>query len=213
VPQATTQAVFTAHVLRSGSLDDAPEGNEPAGHRYWALASVRERFWGLSSGTKLVMLTLYTKNPGNPYASGQDLFVDGDHWKGLVTRSLPIYETFCTRTAPLKQAAVDLRVLRDRSKGPQDGVRIIGYTARAGADNGLEAVPGTKVAITGPSGRAVATADADGIYDISGLPPGEYEVDRADSRGEAGWKHPACRWVGREAPKSGDVRACTVFMP
>ncbi len=213
VPQASTQAVFTAHVVLGGSLFTRSAGKDAAeqNHRYWALALVRQPFWGIPQSRKLVVLTLYTRNRGNPFAHGEDYFVDGDHWKGILTRFLPVFETYCTRTAPLKVAEVDLRVLRDAS--PREGVRIVGYTGRATDDYNVQPVPGVKVVITGPTGRTVATSDESGIFDVSALPPGDYEVDRTGGGRDSSWKHPACRWIGREAPKSGDVRACTVFTP
>lgn len=58
------------------------------------------------------------------------------------------------------------------------GVRIIGNVTRFNGREreAREAAPGRNVVITGPSGTATITTDKQGIYDLTGLPSGRYEI-------------------------------------
>ncbi len=204
--QSPQQAVFIARVIGSGLLWGRNQ-KMPGPRRYWALAAVQKRFWGLPWwDRRIVVLTMFTRGVGDPFPHDETDFVDGRRLPGSLTRFLPICETFCTRTNSVADAEVDLRVLHD---GPhQKGVRILGRTVRLTADSHWETMPATKVEIQGPSGKLILTSDDQGIYDITGLPPGYYEVSRQPVEDvRTTWRDTACRWMHVE---SGDVHDCTV---
>lgn len=73
----------------------------------------------------------------------------------------------------MDRAVISLRVLQDGP--PKSGVRIIGqvfesYFAASSPARGVN------VRIAGPNGDVVLATDDQGIYDITGLPPGHYSV-------------------------------------
>jgi hypothetical protein len=206
------QAVFTARVLRAGLLwpsESVAKKWQGSPKKYWALALIQKPFWGLAWwDRKIVVLTLRTI-PEDPFQRGETYFVDGRHLPGSLTRFLPVFDTFCSRTKRIKDAEVELRVLHDGP--PREGIRIMGRTVRYTGHN-LEPVPGIKVAVEGPSGRLIITSDSNGIYDVSGLPPGKYDIGRQLGDGKVYWQHPALL-LGREGPTHpGDIRDCTVFV-
>lgn len=184
-PQSTSQAVFTARVLYAGlslttkrdlrwsstqSLD--PHVGE------WAIAVVQERFWGLSSwNPRLVLLTNFI------YWQGETYFIDGDRQNGLLTRALPIIEAGigCSRSRPIQDAMIDLRVLHESQ--PAAGGRLLGYVRkpepfRGGIERplGHQAFAGARIRMDGPAGTREITADQQGIYELSGLPEGDYTL-------------------------------------
>jgi hypothetical protein len=60
--------------------------------------------------------------------------------------------------------------------------------------------------IDGPAGSMRLTTDKEGIYDIGGLPPGDYQVRTAD--GTPDFRHHEC---GYGKLKSGDIGGCQLF--
>jgi hypothetical protein len=165
-----------------------------------AVALVQEKFFGARS--KLLLLTQ------GYFEKGQEYLIDGVNFGNTpLTRFLPIvsFTGGCTHCALIKDADVDLRILRDKSL--QRGVRIIGKVTRWNGKQ-REAPAGVKISITGPQGTVAVETDNQGIYDISGLPPGHYEV-HSELRGADPW-HTQC-WNGEEL-KSGDVGGCAMFI-
>jgi hypothetical protein len=155
------------------------------GFSLWSIARVGQRFAGSASWVpNLVILR------GDFRASAWYL-VEGKRSEGVITRFLPIVEPLsCGHTDRLDRATVALRVLHDGP--PKSGVRIIGraYERLANASS----VSGVKIKIKGPSGTTFSITDGQGIFDVSGLPPGRYTVELAME----GW-HPiyACDlWDG-----------------
>jgi hypothetical protein len=128
-PSSPTHAVFTARVVFAArsihAMTDARNSLRPSGvNRHvgdWAIGIVEERFWGMPRWTRLVLLTNYV------YWEGETYFVDGRRAQGLLTRFLPIVEggIGCSRTKPVEDAIVDLRLLR--RPPPQGSTRVIGY--------------------------------------------------------------------------------------
>jgi len=180
------QAVFTARIIGARKLWGPDESQwSPGWRRHWLLASVQKQFWGLPWwDRKFVFLLMSARGGGAPAPRGEIDFVDGRRLPGSLTRFLPIYETFCTRTGPVADSEIDLRVLRDGP--PQNGVRILGRTVRLKGDYPYyrwETVPSMKVVIRGPAGTTVTESDARGIYDATGLPPGYYEIARLPTGG------------------------------
>lgn len=195
------QVLFTASILRSGILWPR-DRIDPVGYprRYWALAVVKDHYWGLSWwDKKLVILTMYNQREQNPLTPNQQYFVEGWRRPGALTSLLPIFETYCTRTALLQDAEIDLRVLHDGP--PRKGGRVLGRASRVIGERS-EPATGVSVEIRGRAGKYVGVTDKRGYYDISGIPPGEYAVTNPEGR------HPQCYLSIRD----GDVQECTVFL-
>jgi carboxypeptidase family protein len=190
VPLWPGQVVFTGKILTTLGPCVTFQGRTSCNG---AVALVQERFFGTRS--KLLLLSQgYFENQ-------QEYLFDGDNFGTLpFSRFLPIvgFTGRCSHSARLEDADVDLRILRDKSTQP--GVRIIGKVLRR---NGRQKEPlaGAKVFITGPQGTVTATTDGQGVYDISSLPPGHYEV-HSELRGQDPW-YTQC-WNGQDL-KSGSV--------
>jgi hypothetical protein len=211
--QSPNQAVFIARVVATGNLwpRNADSIGEGYPRRYWGLAFVEKTLWGLPWwDRKIVLLTFFVRG-GQGFKRGETYFVEGNRQSRRLTRLLPIFEVHCTRTAALKYAEVDLRVLKDGP--PKNGVRIIGYTYRHTSANEWKEVPGTKVGIDGPAGETIVTSDPQGIYDVNGLPAGAYDVHGMAAETGPHWAHPICYWMGSQSLKAGDARECNVFVP
>jgi hypothetical protein len=82
----------------------------------------------------------------------------------------------------------------------------MGYTFRHTSTGGWEEVPGVSVGISGRTGETIVTSDEQGLYDISGLPPGSYFVHGMDPKAGLYWAHPVCAWDGSQSLKTGDIR-------
>lgn len=197
LPLSPDQVVFTGKILTTLGPCETFQGHRSCNG---GVALVQEKFFGTRS--KVLLLTQ------GYFEQDQKYLIDGDNFgNSPFSRFLPIvgFTGRCTHSARLNDADVDLRILRDKSL--QGGVRIIGKIVRR---NGRQRVPipDAKVAITGPHGTVVAVTDSLGIYDISGLPPGHYEV-HSEMRGHDPW-YTQC-WNGEEL-KSGTVGGCTMFI-
>lgn len=137
----------------------------------WSVARVEERFSGSSSGWPLKIVIL--RGTFKPTDVSDQYFVEGMQSVGALTRFLPVIERMdCGRTGTQEQAAAALRILRDGP--PKTGVRLIGRVYADMAER--RPVSGVAVSIEGSSKSTVSTTDAEGIYDESGLPPGQYKV-------------------------------------
>jgi hypothetical protein len=117
-PLSARHVVFTARVIfvsRSFYALTHDSGmNLPGFHDPrvgdWTIGVVQERFWGLPSwGPHLVLLTNFI------YWNGETYFIDGSHENGLLTWALPIVGAgiSCSRSRPVQDAIIDLRVLRE----------------------------------------------------------------------------------------------------
>lgn len=194
VQTSPLQAVFTARVLFFGhAIIGDPVGG---GLAPWAVMRVERRYWGVSRWNPgIVIVRGYFRRED----AGQEYFVDGLRSQGALTRFLPVVEHYpCCHTARLRDAGVDLRVLRD---GPsKSGGRIVGRVYRFSTD-GEKWVPAVRVEVIGPTGDVSTTTDQDGIYDLKDLLPGHYSV-RVGS-GE--------RW--ELDLKQGDVRGGDIYLP
>lgn len=212
--QSPEQASFTARVVWTGMLwpeKRAAQQSPWSPKKYWALAIVQKHFWGLPWWDhKVAILTAVTNDVTEPFQHGESYLIDGRRSLGSITRFLPIRATFCTRSKKLRDAQLDLRILRDG--GERDRVRIVGHTVRRTSKNTWEDVSGITVVAQGSSAKGVAVSDENGIYDIGGLPPGEYNVGLQTASGKIIWQNaPDCmlyRW--QQSLRPGDVRDCTV---
>jgi hypothetical protein len=128
-PESPYHAVFTARVIFVGRSAEAlindrgffrdpqiPESRDPRVGD-WGIGVVQEKFWGLPSWSRLVLLTNYM------YRKNATYFVDGSRGRGLLARMLPIVEgrIGCSRTKLAQDAVVDLRALHDAS-GPATNI-------------------------------------------------------------------------------------------
>jgi hypothetical protein len=87
-------------------------------------------------------------------------------------------------------------------------VSVMGHTVRYGTNYDSEHIPGVNVAILGPGGKTIATLDYDGLFDVTGLPPGAYYIDGMNPTTDR--RFPVCYWDGSRSLKAGDVRECEV---
>jgi hypothetical protein len=179
-----THAVFTARVIiaaRSIEARRTESGLWPTGPDRdvgdWAIGVVEENFWGLPRWTRVVLLT------NNVYWKGETYFVDGRRAGGLLTQLLPIVEggVGCSGTRPVQYAAVDLRLLRRPS--PPGATRVTGvvrgpetFTPGLVRPRTPAFVSGARVDIVGSTGARTIATDAAGVYELDGLPPGDYTL-------------------------------------
>jgi hypothetical protein len=168
-------------------------------HTYslFSLARVEERFsdsiWAVP---KLVILRDFFRSTDR----GEDFFVEGTRSLGPFTRFLPVVERVeCGHSSRTGRALVQLRILRDGP--PRSGVRIIGAVFRSRED--VKPSSGTTILIKGPAGNTVAVTDDNGVYDVAGLPFGQYTVELSTKD----W-HPACALNLETRPVDG----CSLFL-
>jgi hypothetical protein len=181
-PAFPGHAVFTARLIYVGHKNTDRLGWQ-AGD--WAIGVVQNRYWGLPWwNSHLVLLTHAV------FWQGETYFIDGRRPDGFLTRFLPIVEAGpCARSRPVVDATVESRVLQETL--PARGSRIIGYVRKPEPwTQGLTAPTphtpfvGAKVTATGLSGKIVAVADREGIYEMDNLPAGDYllSVDLPDTQ-------------------------------
>jgi hypothetical protein len=116
-PESPYHAVFTARVIFVGRSIEALTREENSfrargpGTGDWAIGVVQEKFWGLPTWSRLVLLTNYI------YRKDATYFLDGNRERGLLARRLPIVEARigCSRTKLAQNAAVDLQALHEAS--------------------------------------------------------------------------------------------------
>lgn len=185
-------AVFTVRVICVGlSLRNWLSTRSGQGaireHRVgeWAIGVVQERFWGLPSRwPHLVMLT------DSVYWQGETYFIDGYRSSTLLSYFVPVVSAQygCSRTRPIQSAALDLRILRHP---PSKGATIIGYVRQPAPYHNILGRPsapsylsGAQIDVSGPDGITTLTADASGIYQLNGLPAGDYAVQLRVPDGE-----------------------------
>jgi hypothetical protein len=177
-PLSPQHSVFTARLVRTGHSrrDSASWVGK------WAFGRIEERYWGLPwSAPHYVLVT------NNLFAEGEVYFIDGQRAQGLLTRFLPIVDAGfpgCNRTAPMSDAALELRVLREPV--PVSGPRVVGYAHEPESTKGRPLsepdppVAGAKIIVSGSAGTTtIVTTDKDGIYEVDGLPPDDYTIKLA----------------------------------
>lgn len=168
--------VFTAYLVRVGHATHATEDPKKwVGD--WAIGVVQEKFWGVPfQWPRLVLLT------NSIFWENETYFVDGRRPRGFLTGVLPIIETGpCSRTRPLVDATVDLRILRE--KRTLTGPGIIGFVRLPQPLKPWPSAPvahppfaGARIIVARSSGTMIATTDANGIYEIDGLQPDNYTL-------------------------------------
>jgi len=210
-PHSDDHAVFQARILYRGGLEEPRAEIYPCSRRSWALAAVEKQYWGLPWWQRrYVFLT------GMPCvkwpAESDSVFVDGRRRPGALTRRLPLFDIYCTRTKALADAGIDLRVLRDGR--PKQGIRILGRTVTLTPERKWKTVAGVKLLLrrTGDSSPIETLSNEEGIFDVSGLLPGEYMVGFEEDGGKVKWFFPP-ECMGARRPGEGDIRDCTAIVP
>jgi hypothetical protein len=195
-PLVPTQAVFTAKVVFAArsidALVDEHNGLHPSGRDRkvgdWAIGIVQERFWGMPHWTRLVLLTNYI------YWEGETYFVDGRRAEGLLIQFLPfvVGGIGCSRTKPVQDAIIDLRLLR--RPPPPGGTRVLGYvrgpeifTSGIVRPRKPAFIAGAKIEVTGPAWASPITTDSAGVYELDGLAPGDYTLQPSTPDTQAVW--------------------------
>jgi len=144
-------------------------------HEYslFSLARVEERFansiWDVP---RFVILRDFFR----PTDVGEDFFVEGKRSLGPFTRFLPVVERVeCGHSCRMNNgvAIVALRTLRDIP--PRNGARVIGFVATDRRNP--KPASGINIFVRGPSGVTSAVTDGRGVYDVVGLPFGQYSVE------------------------------------
>lgn len=133
----------------------------------WSIARVEQRFSAPWLPNIVTVRGFF--EPGDKAVS---YFVEGSRSHGALLRFLPIMEPVpCGRTQPAQDAEVALRILHDGP--PKVGVRLIGRVYQEKSKR-----PGVKVGVSveGSAGTTFSVTDAQGVYDLNGLPPGRYTV-------------------------------------
>jgi hypothetical protein len=160
-PLYPTHCVFTARTVRIGRRQswDRDKG-------LWALTLVEQSFWGAPKYAVGYVVVF-----GGFFGEREEWLFDAFRYDGIISGRLPIVQTLrCGRSRTVQTADADIRVLQDRQRWK--GGRIIG-TALKGR---LTRAAGANIVIIGPAGRTETTTDAQGIYDVSGMPPGRYSI-------------------------------------
>jgi hypothetical protein len=173
-PAFPGHVVFTARLIYVGHKNTDRLGWQAGS---WAIGIVQDRFWGLPRWNSHLVLLIDAI-----FWQGETYFIDGRRPEGLLTRLLPIVEAGpCARSRPIVDATIDLRALQE--KLPASGARIIGYVRKPEPfTQGLtpprphRPFVGAKITATSPSGKTVAVADQEGIYEIDSLPPDDYTL-------------------------------------
>jgi hypothetical protein len=205
-PLSSSHVVITAHILRTAHTNNI--AGRWAGS--WAIAIVKERFWGLPSWVRVVLLT------NGIYWENKTYLVSGARAYGALARLLPIVDaTRCGSyfAAPVGDAGPELRLLRE---APADGERrIVGnvlaanrshwkqrppgnvaaqrpfhswrnhenkelYDWALNAPKSHHSLPGARIGLTGPSGTTIFATDQDGIFELANLPPANYTLHLLD---------------------------------
>jgi hypothetical protein len=184
-----THAVFTARVIIVGRSREARTRATGLGSLEvqdsrlgdWAIGVVEKRFWGMPSRwPHLVLLTDFI------YWQGETYFIDGWRKSGLFSQIVPIVgaRISCSRSRPIGEAINDLRALEQPL--PLGGTRIIGYVRKPEVFRSGLARPipppllaGARIDIVGAAGTKTITTDESGVYQIDGLPPGDYSLQLA----------------------------------
>ncbi len=176
-------AVFTARVIHSDPY-------------FGVIGAVQEHFWGIPSYHKLVFLK------ADKMANGELYLIEARRDSGLLTHSiLPVVSLHCGRSIPVRDAVAELRAIR--SGPPKPGVRLTGRILRDYTRQ--YPISGIKALVTGGGVTAETISDKEGIYDVSGLPTGQYWI-RIDGSHE-GDRNTSCS--SREL-ESGDIFVCNL---
>lgn len=185
-PKSSSHSVFTTRIIFVGRSIDAWRHSKVTLHHElydpragdWAIGVVQEKFWGLPSWeARYVLLTNYV------YWKGETYFIDGRRSGGLLTRALPIVSAGvgCSRTRPVQEAVVDLRLLHEAP--PASGTRVIGYVrlpqpfvSGYAPPTPLRLAAGAQISVAGPTGTRIIATDQSGLYQLDDLPLGDYTL-------------------------------------
>jgi hypothetical protein len=196
------QAVFVVKILYSGG--DNWTSAKKRGP--WSIGRIEHRYWGLPWWTPGLVLI------GHSYFlhKNERYFIDGDRTMYRISVFTPYIDFTCaSRTSPLADAEIDLRILDSPQK---KGVRIIGraYHPKT-AERDREFASGVTIKIIGPAGTVTSQTDQHGIYDVVGLPPGHYII-RSESKAQLDSIDRQYYELKEPELKDGDVWGRTVYV-
>jgi hypothetical protein len=172
-------AVFVGKVtgVVSGKPLKSSDGGEEPG---WATRTfkfaVTEAFSGVEGKAVEVSTGLGGGDCGYTFMKGTSYLVYASRSKdGTLSTGI------CSRTRPALGATKDLAFLRGLAGRPP-GVTVSGRVGRPldkwdeSGERTLEPLEGMRVTVAGPAGLREVVTDARGRYELTGLPPGHYEV-------------------------------------
>lgn len=171
-------AVFLgrAAAIRKEDVPILLDGEKALTERLFVTFEVEEAFLGVTE--KTVSVTSGGDLCGFPFSRGNEYLIYG--------RRLPsgeVYVSICSATKWKKEAAEDLKYLRDLANAPRGGT-IYGTAfrfkapenPRSKALRGGHPATGQSIEIHGPDQNYEVIVDAQGKFTISPLPPGLYTV-------------------------------------
>ncbi len=188
--KSENHSVFTARAVYTGfsfnSRLQIQRNPQPIDPRVgdWAIGVVQERFWGIPTRwPHLVLMTNFV------FWKGEIYFIDGYRLRNILG-ILPVVEgqIGCSRTRPIQDAIVDMRLLHQT---PPRRAAIVGYVRQPGPYNSMMTPPvtprfldGAQIDVTGPGGSTTVHTDASGIYQVEGLPAGDYTIQLHVPKGQ-----------------------------
>lgn len=172
------EAAFQADVVFSGVVRGiegiGAESGFPSAYR--VSLEVIDGFRGVEGPTVTIVTPTDSAACGYHFVQGERYLVYADEAGGELRAGI------CSRTQPLAAAAADLAFLKTLAGPAPAGARVFGRvrhdaTDLSGARLGAYDLPADlTIALTGPAGTREVRPDADGDYELTGLPTGSYEM-------------------------------------
>lgn len=167
-------AVFAGTVIeiKSNPRDEAAGGDATRRVTF----AVDEAFSGVGGAEASVSTGLGGGDCGYPFVRGASYLV-----YARVRQDGRLHTGICTRTMPAAAAGADVEFLRALARR-SSGVTVSGRVGRPldkwdeSGDRALEPLEGVRVTVVGRAGMREAFTDARGRYELTGLPPGHYEI-------------------------------------
>lgn len=184
-------AVFVARVV---SVDYEPM---PTAH-----LAVVETFHGVVSA--LVTVPWGGSNCSYPFKAGETYLIYGSRTSGAgdAVPAEQLFVRICSRTVPIDGAADDLTYFRAIVATRPKTSRLLGFLSLrepVGSWGGPKQMPDVAVTATGDGHTYATVADARGAFELTGLPPGTYDV----STSAPGYLAEKQTVIVREAPGCG----------
>lgn len=166
-------AVFAGTVTAISDLDGT--GDDRLFERRLVRFATQRAFRGVEGTTVDVFTGMGGGDCGYAFKTGEQYLVYASRRQGRLTTGI------CSRTRPLAEAAEDLKFIQGIGAAPA-GARVSGTIAHSERDFGTgesrryPAVADVPVQLRGTGITREARTDESGRYDITGVPPGKYEV-------------------------------------
>ena len=148
---------------------------------------------------------------------GETYFIDGDRVRN-VAGILPVVEggIGCSRSRRVEDAIIDTRLLH---QAPPHRAAIVGYVRQPGPFSSMMTPPvtpkflaGAQIEVSGPAGTTTVTTDASGIYELDGLPQGDYTIQLHVPAGETVDRTSSDRSVRKLSLKSDDLIESSFYL-